>query len=233
MRKIGWIAAGMALAVMAGGCGESAGDPAAESSTLLPGFSSESELIGFLKERRTYYDVAVYSDAEPDLFAKPGYIPEGYVLDEIVLSRGNKSTDHFPFLQYSYLSEEFLEYRNSVTHFELVKPGASDEYQQLKRQNEYLFVRDTVVTESEQLTTQYIQTNSLEESELYPGVYYIRRWNGPGQTDYTDVVWFDDYSFICNLRMPYEMFEEENIPIYTELEYFYIDTNSETMVLAE
>ena len=48
MRKIGWIAAGMALAVMAGGCGEAAGDPAAESSTLLPGFSSESELIGFL-----------------------------------------------------------------------------------------------------------------------------------------------------------------------------------------
>lgn len=228
-----WLALAAVCAVMVGGCGEAAGDPAAESSTLLPSFSSESELIGFLRERRTYYDVAVYSDAEPDLFAKPGYIPEGYVLDEIVLSRGNKSTDHFPFLQYSYLSEEFLEYRNSVTHFDLAEPGASEEYDLLERHNEYLFSRDTVVTESEQLPTQYIQTNSLEDSKLYPGVYYTRRWNGPGQTDYTDVVWFDNYSFICRLRMPYEMFEEEDIPIYTELEYFYIDTNSETMVLAE
>ena len=202
--------------------------------TALPTFSSESELTEFLNEQNTQnYDVAVYSESNPDIFARPSYVPEGYTLEEITLSPGNKSVGHYPFLTYSYLSQEFLEYRESVTQLELVQPGASDEYQLLKRQNEYRFRRGTAAKENEQLSTRLIQLYHLQESELYPGVYFTKRWNGPGQTDYTMVVWFDDYSFMCSLWMPYDLFHEEDIPTYTEVEYFYIDTGNQTMVLAE
>lgn len=202
--------------------------------TALPTFSSESELTEFLNEQNTQnYDVAVYSDSSPDMFAKPGYIPDGYTLEEITLSPGNKSVGHYPFLTYSYLSQEFLEYRESVTHFELGEPGASAEYELLQRQNEYRFRRGTAAKENEQLSTRLIQLYHLQESELYPGVYFTKRWNGPGQTDYTMVVWFDDYSFMCSIWMPYDLFNEEDIPTYTEVEYFYIDTDNQTMVLSE
>ena len=149
--------------------------------TALPTFSSESELTEFLNEQNTQnYDVAVYSDSSPDMFAKPGYIPDGYTLEEITLSPGNKSVGHYPFLTYSYLSQEFLEYRESVTHFELGEPGASAEYELLQRQNEYRFRRGTAAKENEQLSTRLIQLYHLQESELYPGVYFTKRWNGPG-----------------------------------------------------
>ena len=216
------------------GCSEQEVVNDSSACAALPTFSTESELIEFLNERNTQnYDVAVYSDSSPDMFAKPGYIPDGYTLEEITLSPGNKSVGHYPFLTYSYLSQEFLEYRESVTHFELGEPGASAEYELLQRQNEYRFNRDTVATENEQLSTRFIQLYHLQESELYPGVYFTKRWNGPGQTDYTMVVWFDDYSFSCAIWMPYDLFNEEDIPTYTEIEYFYIDTDNQTMVIAE
>ena len=216
------------------GCSEQEVVNDSSACAALPTFSTESELIEFLNERNTQnYDVAVYSDSSPDMFAKPGYIPDGYTLEEITLSPGNKSVGHYPFLTYSYLSQEFLEYRESVTHFELGEPGASAEYELLQRQNEYRFNRDTVATENEQLSTRFIQLYHLQESELYPGVYFTKRWNGPGQTDYTMVVWFDDYSFSCAIWMPYDLFNEEDIPTYTEVEYFYIDTDNQTMVIAE
>ena len=198
--------------------------------TALPTFSSESELVEFLNEQNAQnYDVAVYSETNPDIFARPSYVPEGYMLEEITLSPGNKSVGHYPFLTYSYLSQEFLEYRESVTHFELGEPGASAEYELLQRQNEYRFRRGTAAKENEQLSKQLFQLYHPKESELYPGVYYTRRW----QMDYTVLFWFDDYSFLCSLHMPYDLFHEEDIPTYTEVEYFYIDTDNQTMVVAE
>ena len=216
------------------GCSEQEVVNDSSACAALPTFSSESELVEFLNEQNAQnYDVAVYSETNPDIFARPSYVPEGYMLEEITLSPGNKSVGHYPFLTYSYLSQEFLEYRESVTHFELGEPGASAEYELLQRQNEYRFNRDTVATENEQLSTRFIQLNHLQESELYPGVYFTKRWNGPGQKDYTMVVWFDDYSFSCAIWMPYDLFNEEVIPTYTEVEYFYIDTGNQTTVAAE
>ena len=198
--------------------------------TALPTFSSESELAEFLNEQNIQnYDVAVYSESNPDIFARPSYVPDGYTLEEITLSPGNKSVGHYPFLTYSYLSQEFLEYRESVTHFELGEPGASAEYELMQRQNEYRFRRGTAATENEQLSKQLFQLYHPKESELYPGVYYTRRW----QMDYTVLFWFDDYSFLCSLHMPYHLFHEEDIPTYTEVEYFYIDTGNQTTVAAE
>ncbi len=212
------------------GCSEQEVVNDSSACAALPTFSTESELIEFLNERNTQnYDVAVYSDSSPDMFAKPGYIPDGYTLEEITLSPGNKSVGHYPFLTYSYLSQEFLEYRESVTHFELGEPGASAEYELLQRQNEYRFRRGTAAKENEQLSKQLFQLYHPKESELYPGVYYTRRW----QMDYTVLFWFDDYSFLCSLHMPYDLFHEEDIPTYTEVEYFYIDTDNQTMVVAE
>ncbi len=202
--------------------------------TALPTFSSESELAEFLNEQNAQnFDVSVYSESEPDMFARPSYIPDGYTLGEIMLSPGNKSVNRHPFLTYSYLSPEFLAYRETVTYVDLAEPGASDEYDILQRQNEYRFRRGTAAKENEQLSTRLIQLNRLVESELYPEVYYTQRWNGPGQKDYTMVVWFDDYSFMCSIWMPYDLFNEEDIPTYTEVEYFYIDTSNQTMVAAE
>lgn len=216
------------------GCSEQEVVNDSSACAALPTFSSESELAEFLNEQNIQnYDVAVYSESNPDIFARPSYVPDGYTLEEITLSPGNKSVGHYPFLTYSYLSQEFLEYRESVTHFELGEPGASAEYELLQRQNEYRFNRDTVATENEQLSTRFIQLNHLQESELYPGVYFTKRWNGPGQKDYTMVVWFDDYSFSCAIWMPYDLFNEEDIPTYTEVEYFYIDTGNQTTVAAE
>ena len=198
--------------------------------TALPTFSSESELAEFLNEQNIQnYDVAVYSESNPDIFARPSYVPDGYTLEEITLSPGNKSVGHYPFLTYSYLSQEFLEYRESVTHFELGEPGASAEYELMQRQNEYRFRRGTAAKENEQLSKQLFQLYHPKESELYPGVYYTRRW----QMDYTVLFWFDDYSFLCSLHMPYDLFHEEDIPTYTEVEYFYIDTGNQTTVAAE
>lgn len=212
------------------GCSEQEVVNDSSACAALPTFSSESELIEFLNERNTQnYDVAVYSESDPDIFARPSYVPDGYTLEEITLSPGKKSIGHYPFLTYSYLSQEFLEYRESVTHFELGEPGASAEYELLQRQNEYRFRRGTVASEDEQISKQLFQLYYPKESELYPGVYCTRRW----QKDYTVIFWFDEYSFLCSLQMPYDLFNEEDIPTYTEIEYFYIDTDNQTMVVAE
>ncbi len=212
------------------GCSEQEVVNDSSACAALPTFSSESELVEFLNEQNAQnYDVAVYSETNPDIFARPSYVPEGYMLEEITLSPGNKSVGHYPFLTYSYLSQEFLEYRESVTHFELGEPGASAEYELMQRQNEYRFRRGTAAKENEQLSKQLFQLYHPKESELYPGVYYTRRW----QMDYTVLFWFDDYSFLCSLHMPYDLFHEEDIPTYTEVEYFYIDTGNQTMVVAE
>ena len=63
MRKIGWIAAGMALAVMVGGCGEKerlSHTSAEESFLMRPTFSSEEEMIEAFREtpeRYTLYTI--------------------------------------------------------------------------------------------------------------------------------------------------------------------------------
>ena len=230
MRKIGWIAAGMALAVMAGVCGEAAGDPAAESSTLLPGFSSESELIGFLKERRTYYDVAVYSDAEPDLFAKPGYIPEGYVLDEIVLSPGSENSAAT--LSYVYRSESFLDYDSTVTDRDLATDEADQAYHDYQTQSTYSFNRGPETMASMPTDGNYLSINHMVPSALYPDVY-VTSDSPQIPKDAVHIAWLDEMGHFCTIQMPYDLFEEEDITIYTEAEYFYIDVDAEELVMVE
>ena len=70
-------------------------------------------------ERYTLYTV---QDENPDMFARLVNIPEDYRLDEITWYDRLKDSDYPPSMAYSYLSEDFLEYSQHLTHFELADP---------------------------------------------------------------------------------------------------------------
>lgn len=203
----------------------------AEMLTALPSFSSEDELLEYLTKNSLAYDISTCSDDEPDVFARPAHIPEGYSVFKITLSAGNEEAGHDPALEYLYYSDEFIKYNATTGPTDLNTSERDAEHQLRKTHNSYYFLRDCVPTISRTLNSQNSENWTLVESSLYPGVYYTNRGNVPGQKEYTRVVWFDEYDFICEIRMPYEMFKEEDIPVYTELEYFSLNTETGNVVM--
>ena len=78
----------------------------------------------------------------------------------------------------------------------------------------------------------YFQLYHMVPSVLYPEVY-ITSSSPQVSKDVVNIAWLDETGHFCTLQMPYDLFNEEDIPTYTEVEYFYIDTDNQTMVLAE
>lgn len=78
----------------------------------------------------------------------------------------------------------------------------------------------------------YFQIYHMVPSVLYPEVYIIS--SSPQVTkDVVNIAWLDETGHFCTLQMPYDLFREEDIPTYTEVEYFYIDTYNQTTIVAE
>ena len=199
--------------------------------TALPTFSSESELAEFLNEQNAQnYGVAVYSEPNPDMFAKPGYIPDGYLLDEIILAPGSEDSEAN--LTYYYRSENFLDYDNTVTFRDLATAEADQAYHDFQKQSTLSFNRGPETMSSMPTDGNYFQLYHMVPSVLYPEVY-ITSSSPQVSKDVVNIAWLDETGHFCALQMPYDLFNEEDIPTYTEVEYFYIDTDNQTMVVAE
>lgn len=213
------------------GCSEQEVVNDSSACAALPTFSSESELIEFLNERNTQnYDVAVYSEPNPNMFAKPGYIPDEYLLDEIILAPGSEDTEAN--LTYYYRSEKFLEYDNTVTFRDLATAEADKAYHDFQKQSTVSFNRGPETMSSMPTDGNYFQLYHMVPSVLYPEVY-ITSSSPQVSKDVVNIAWLDETGHFCTLQMPYDLFNEEDIPTYTEIEYFYIDTDNQTMVVAE
>ena len=213
------------------GCSEQEVVNDSSACAALPTFSSESELTEFLNEQNAQnYGVAVYSEPNPDMFAKPGYIPDGYLLDEIILAPGSEDTEAN--LTYYYRSEKFLEYDNTVTFRDLATAEADKAYHDFQKQSTVSFNRGPETMSSMPTDGNYFQLYHMVPSVLYPEVY-ITSSSPQVSKDVVNIAWLDETGHFCTLQMPYDLFNEEDIPTYTEVEYFYIDTGKQPMVVAE
>ena len=232
MRKIGWIAAGMALAVMVGGCGEKerlSHTSAEESFLMRPTFSSEEEMIEAFRETPERYTLYTVQDENPDMFARLVNIPEDYRLDEITWYDRLKDSDYPPSMAYSYLSEDFLEYSQQQSSAALADPDIEDAYNERESRSRYYFRRSPVPEENGEVNQQMIRREHLKEIEGVPEIYAHVRW----QHDFVYLVWLDEYGHICELSLPYDRYNEENIQDYTALEYFYLDLEKGELVMVE
>lgn len=86
-RRLSTVYLVLLLSLIFPGCSEQEIVNDSSACAALPSFSSESELAEFLNEQN------VYSESNPDMFAKPGYIPDGYILDEIILAPSSEGSD--------------------------------------------------------------------------------------------------------------------------------------------
>lgn len=223
-RRLSTVYLVLLLSLIFPGCSEQEIVNDSSACAALPSFSSESELAEFLNEQN------VYSESNPDMFAKPGYIPDGYILDEIILAPSSEGSDAH--LTYYYRSERFLNYRQTVDFRDLATSEADQAYHDFQKQSTISFNRGPETRSSMPTDGNYFQIYHMVPSVLYPEVYITS--SSPQVTkDVVNIAWLDETGHFCTLQMPYDLFSEEDIPTYTEVEYFYIDTYNQTMILAE